>query len=48
MNEPDDQGAVTHELPEILVTPDQPEEAPPASAGIEPPGDGAVLGSKCT
>ncbi len=29
MNEPDDQGAVTHELPEILITPDPPEEAPP-------------------
>lgn len=40
MNEPDDQGAVPNELPEILVTPDPPEEAPPASAGIEPPGDG--------
>ena len=42
MNEPDDQGAVTHQLPKILVTPDPPEEAPPALAGIEPPGDGVL------
>ena len=40
MNEPDNQGAVTHELPEIVVTPDPPEEAPPASAAIEAPGAG--------
>ena len=42
MNEPHDQGAATHELAEIIVTPDPPEEAPPASAGIEPPGDGVL------
>lgn len=40
MNEPDNQGAVTHELPEIIVTPDPAEEAPPASAAIEAPGAG--------
>lgn len=42
MNDPHDQGAATHELPEIIVTPDPPEEAPPASAGIEAPGDGVL------
>lgn len=40
MNEPHNQGAVTHELPEIVVTPDPSEEAPPASAAIEAPGAG--------
>ena len=42
MNDPHDQGAATHELPEVIVTPDPLEEAPPASAAIEAPGDGVL------
>ncbi len=41
MNESDDQGAVTHELPEIRATPDPVEEFPSAPVASEAPGDGA-------